>query len=165
MVKRVATLSGIDLDARGITIFELEGSGLFKLAYDLFGPDGFGLPMSGLLDEDARAEWADTIGVAEADLEVEGYIVCDPDLEGSYVEALGESTVIDMLLKSPGITKNSLLKSCGVDEIDDISSQALADYCRHKKRKVRAAVSVAAGLTPEQAAKIVPIADLLAPLA
>ena len=58
LCERVGQLAGIDLNRKGIAIFELGGSGLFARTYRLFGPDGFDLPVFGLLDMDARGEWA-----------------------------------------------------------------------------------------------------------
>lgn len=164
LVRRVADLTGVDLDGRGATIFELNGSGLFSLAYGLFGPDGFDLPLSGLTDEDARQDWADVVGVNSADLEAAGYVVCDPDLEGAYIRSLGVAPVVAMLLASPAITEPSLLKACGVATAGEITSPMLAAYCGHKKHKMRAALAVASGLTPAQGASLAPIVALLGTL-
>lgn len=150
----------MDLNRIGVATFELEGSGLFDLAYGLFGPDGFDRPLYGVLDEDARASWAEALNIAEADLEADGhFFVCNPDLEGLYVRTLGVARVLKLLLASPNVTEDSIRKACGGTQIADVSEELLADYCRHKKRKVRAALALAAGLTEAEAQAITTVAD------
>jgi putative ATP-dependent endonuclease of OLD family len=161
LVERAAELAGMDLDRLGIALFELDGSGLFPTAYKVFGPPGFDLPLNGLLDEDARVAWADAVGIAPADLESEGYVVCDPDLEGVYVDALGVDVVIAMLLASPLIIERSLLTSCGVSVVGNVTRELLLNYCRHKKHKVAAALAVAAAVDRAQALSLSPLTDLL----
>lgn len=124
MVERVAELTDRHLDRLGVAVFDLDGAKLFPFAYELFGPGGFDLKLTGLVDEDARSIWADAVGVAGTDLEAEGYVVCDPDLEGVYIDTLGHDTVIAMLLASPQITQASLLQSCQVASVGDVTSGA-----------------------------------------
>lgn len=160
VLERVAELTGVDLDRRGITVFDLDGAKLFPFAYDVFGPRGFDLKLAGLVDEDARAIWAGALGVAPANLEAEGYVVCDPDLEGVCIDSLGVGTVIAMLLASPQITEKSMRDSCKVAAIGDITRDLLWKYC--KGRKVDAALAVAAALTAQQATSLKPLVAVLA---
>lgn len=159
--ERVAGLIGTDLDRKGIALFDLEGKNQFPLAYRLFGPTGFNLHLVGLLDEDARESWAEEIGVAQDDLGTAGYIVCDPDLEGMYIDALGVEVVRDTLCSSPSIGERSLLAACGVFAVADIDRDALWNYCTHKKRKVTAALAVSAALDVTKAESLTPLIVLL----
>ena len=161
LVERVAEMCGMDLDRMGVALFDLDGSGLFPTAYRVFGPPGFDLPLTGLVDEDARGLWADTVGVAHDDLESYGYAVCDPDLEGVYIGTLGVESVVTMMLASPLISEHSLLASCGVATVGDITSELLGRFCRHKKHKVAVALAVAAALDSAQALSLTPITTLL----
>jgi putative ATP-dependent endonuclease of OLD family len=161
LLEAVANVTGNELDRTGIALFELDGKSQFPLAYRLFGPPGFNLHLVGLLDEDARQLWADEIGVAAADIEDNGYQVCDPDLEAMYIDALGLDVVKNMLCASASLGESSLLSSCGVAAIEDIDREALWKYCSHKKRKVAAALAVSAGLDSGMAQALTPLVTLL----
>jgi putative ATP-dependent endonuclease of OLD family len=161
LVRQVAKLLDVDLDRRGIAVLDLGGAKMFGSAYEIFGPAGFCVQMAGMVDEDARADWAAEIGVAPADLEAQGYVVCAPDLEGVYVDALGASAVTAMLLASPKISTNSIKQTCGVADLAHLTTEQLSAYCNKKKHKVAAALAIAAALTPIQARALTPIVDLL----
>lgn len=161
VVEGVADVLDIDLNRLGISMLELGGADMFRVAYRLFGPKGFDVPLCGLVDEDARAEWAGILKVKPEDLGGGGYFVCNPDIEGVYIDRLGVDVVVSMLLASPLITENSLLTSCGVAAVADITRDQLWAYCRHKKRKVTSALAIAAGVDAAQAASLTPIAQLL----
>lgn len=161
LVERAAELGGMNLNRLGIAVLELGGSGLFRVACQLLGPAGFDVPVFGLLDEDARVEWASILGLDPADLEGAGYHVCAPDLEGLYIDTLGVPAVIGMLLASPLITEASILASCGVANVGDVTRDRLLTYCGHKKHKVAAALAVSAGISGAGAAALGPIAALL----
>lgn len=160
MVERVAELTGLELDRLGVAVFDLDGAKLFPFAYEVFGPGGFDLRLTGLVDEDARATWAAAVGVDPVDLETAGYVVCEPDLEGVYIDTLGLEAVITMLLASPQMTEASMLQSCKVATLEDITRDMLREYC--KRRKVQAALAVAAALDPGQAASLAPLVAVLA---
>ncbi|MEX0985754.1 MAG: AAA family ATPase [Actinomycetota bacterium] len=159
LMERVAELTGRNLDRLGVAVFELDGVRLFRLAYEAFGPPGFNLPLTGLVDEDARVLCADTVGAAPADLEDAGFVVCDPDLEGVYIDALGVDVVIDTLSASPLITEHSLLAACGATARDEVTRDKLWRYCG--KHKVAAALAVAARIDEAQAASLAPLETLL----
>lgn len=161
LLERVADLTDVYLSRLGVAIVDLGGAGLFPHAYRIFGPPGFDAPLFGLVDEDARADWAGEVGVAPADLEANGYVVCDPDLEGAYIGTLGVDTVIAMLLASPLVSEGSLLNSTGAHSTADVTRDQLWAFCRHKKRKVAAALAVAAGLDAVGAASLTPVVQLL----
>lgn len=159
VVERVAQLTGLDLDRLGVAVFDLDGAKLFPFAYELFGPAGFDLKLTGLVDEDARGLWAGAVGVDPADLEAAGYVVCEPDLEGIYIDTLGVGTLIAMLLASPQMTEASMLQSCKVAMLGDITRDILWGLCNRKK--VPAALAVAAGLDQAQAASLAPLVAVL----
>lgn len=160
LLSRVAELTGVDLNRLGIVLFDLGGARLFPFAFELFGPPGFDLKLTGLVDEDARDSWARAVGVAPANLEGAGYVVCDPDLEGVCIDALGVDVVIGMLLASPQVTEASILKSCGVAGLADVTRDLLWAYC--KGRKVYAALALAEALDGAQAASLAPLISILA---
>jgi putative ATP-dependent endonuclease of OLD family len=161
LVERVATLTGMNLDRMGVAIFDLGGSGLFPLAFSLFGPPGFDLPFFGLTDEDARVDWAAVAGVPPADLETAGYIVCDPDLERVYIDTFGVDDVLTMLLTSPSISERSLLDTCGVATLGAIDRDALWAYCRKSKNKVASALAIAKNMDHAQALSLAPLNAVL----
>lgn len=162
MVRRVAELTGVDLDRRGVAVLDLGGAKMFGSAFEIFGPGGFDARLAGMVDEDARADWAAAVGVAPPDLEAQGYVVCDPDLEGVYVDALGVADTLAMLLASPSISPNSVKQATGKADLTQLTGTELDAYCRKGSRKVTSALAVAAAITPAQAATITPIVDLLA---
>lgn len=159
LFERAAELTGVNLDQKGIAVFDLGGAGLFGLAYTVFGPQGFDLSLNGLVDEDARAKWAAAVGVVPAGLEAAGYLVCDPDLEGVYIDTLGVPVVIPMLVASPSIGQAMLLQSCAVATVAAITRDHLWEFC--KRHKVAAAIAVGDAITPAQATSLTPINDLL----
>lgn len=159
LFERAAELTGVNLDRKGVAVFDLGGAGLFGLAYTVFGPLGFNIPLNGLVDEDARQKWATAVGVPPAGLEAAGYPVCDPDLEGTYIDTLGVAVVIPMLAASPSIGHNMLLQSCGVATVAAITRDQLWGFCN--RHKVVAAIAVGDALTPAQVVSITPINDLL----
>ncbi len=159
LFEKAAELSDLNLDRNGVAVFDLGGAGLFGLAYAVFGPAGFDIPLNGLVDEDAREKWAKAVGVPSADLEAAGYTVCDPDLEGAYIDSLGAPVVTPMLSASPSIGKNMLLRSCGVSSLVDITRDELWEFC--KGHKVLAAIAICDALTPAQVVSIAPVNDLL----
>jgi putative ATP-dependent endonuclease of OLD family len=149
----------VTLDRKGVAVFDLGGAGLFGLAYTVFGPQGFNIPLNGLVDEDARQKWATAVGVPPTGLEAAGYPVCDPDLEGTYIDSLGVPVVITMLVASPSIGQGMLLQSCGVATLAAITRDQLWGFC--KRHKVVAAIAVGDAITPAEVVSITPINDLL----
>jgi putative ATP-dependent endonuclease of OLD family len=162
VVARAAELLGINLDRRGITLFELDGAGLFGIANRLFGAPGFDLPLYGLVDDDAAQAWADELGITRADLGGAGFIECIPDLEGAYVNALGALRVVAVLNAFAAYSEQHILTICQVPDTAQLTDAMVAEFCRHKKRKTRASIAIALQMTAAEAQAITPIADLLA---
>jgi putative ATP-dependent endonuclease of OLD family len=159
LVERVAELLGMNLDRAGVTVFELGGAKLFPTAYKVFGPGAFELSLAGMVDKDARNLWAETIGVPAADLEPAGFVVCDPDLEGEYIDGLGVDVVISKLLASPSVTTQSLLASCRTTTVANITHALLWNYCN--KHKVSAALALTSNMTKEEALTVAPLIKLV----
>ncbi len=145
ILQGIARASGINTDRSGVCIFELDGVGFFATAYAFFGPAGFGLPVAGVVDEDARADVAAEVGVAAGDLEAAGIYVCTSDLEDHYVRGLGAPRVLE-LLATDGITDATVRKIQRLPPAVAISEADLAAFCRHAKRKVVCALAIANGL-------------------
>jgi putative ATP-dependent endonuclease of OLD family len=156
LFRRASELIGVDLDRIGVAVFELHSADFFPFAYSLLGPAGFDLPTTGLVDSDGAPKWAATIGVSETDLHTRGFDVSDPDLEGMYVNALGADTVTSILLTAGVASETSIVRSCGIGAVADLTPELLANYCR-KKRKVPAAVAVAAALSRAQVEAMPPL--------
>jgi hypothetical protein len=88
---------GVDLDARGVSIVELDGADLFATMHTLLGPAGLRIRVVGLCDADREQSWAASVlgagnynGV-RATLTQHGVHVLDPDIEGELIHALGDT--------------------------------------------------------------------------
>jgi hypothetical protein len=91
----LAARQGRDLDAGGVAVVPMDGfSGIGRFVAG-FGPAGRGLRLAGLCDA-AEAGYV-TERLARAGLGPDGFFVCDPDLEGELVAALGPDGVEDVL--------------------------------------------------------------------
>ena len=160
LLQGIAQTSAIDLDRFGVVIFELDGSGFFGTAYNFFGPSGFDLPLSAMLDEDARNGWAQVMNIDPLTLETEGFLVNSPDLEAEYVDAL-ESTRILELLAASGMDETRIRRATGLSTGSPIGSSELRDYCGHKKRKVQCSLAVANGLNTSDLVNLRSFVDFL----
>jgi predicted ATPase len=98
-LRTASHVAGVDLDARGVSIVELDGADLFPAMHRLLGPDGLGVDVVGICDADRERKWADAVlgaGAYDGDRSVlaqHGVHVMDPDLESALVAALGEARV------------------------------------------------------------------------
>lgn len=152
---------GLNLHQSGVHVLDLGGADLFKPAYKVFGPDGFGARVLGLVDEDHREAWADVLGVRASDLEREGCWVCDPDLEGEVVQALGPSRVIELLDASGLFSEAIILAALGKATVGDVAHEDLAQYLGRKKVKTRAAAALARVLEAADAAALTKLVGVL----
>ncbi|MCE0764608.1 AAA family ATPase [Pseudonocardia kujensis] len=89
ILQRVAELTDRNLDRLGISILETGGAGNMGAIMKVFGKSGFDIPLSILIDDDAKADTASKLGVEEAYLKNNSVWISNPDLEGEYVEAFG----------------------------------------------------------------------------
>jgi len=98
-VERLAVRRGRDLDAEGVCVVPMGGATNIRRFVDLLGPHGLDVPIVGLCD---RAE----LGFFEralvrAGMGLDGIFVCDPDLEGELIRALGP-TVVERVIALEG---------------------------------------------------------------
>jgi putative ATP-dependent endonuclease of the OLD family len=148
---RAAELAGYNLDRAGITLFELDGAEMFPTANRIFGTPGFDLPLCGLVDSDAADKWAKELGIDRTALEASNIIECVPDLEGAYVDALGVDRTVELLTATGFYTEQAIVRGCGVAMRAALTTDALADFCRHKRRKIPAALAISGGMTQADA--------------
>ena len=143
ITRAVATLRGIDLDREDITVVALGSACDFPNAYKLFGPDGFNIKVTSVVDRREAHYPASALGVDEGELDAHDVIVCDPDLEHVYVSALGQARVVQLLLESGlgfvGVNEANVVARCG------------------GQNKVKAALAVHSGMSGGEAASITPM--------
>jgi hypothetical protein len=89
---------GRDLDAEGVSIVTLTGSGLLKHYLKLLGPNGLKASVCGLCDADAEVAWAGALTAAgipatAGALAAHGFFVCRLDLEDELLRILGAPAV------------------------------------------------------------------------
>lgn len=161
IVERVAELTGRDLDRLGVSLVETLGSLEMGPFVKLFGSDGFQIPMSILIDRDAATTTSTTLGINVADLNAHSVWVSDPDLEAEYVAALGE-TQVWAALNSSGLFSPNQLATCATTGAGGTPASAdLEEFCRKKKYKVFAAMSVLPLLSVTNASAISSVSYLL----
>jgi hypothetical protein len=90
-LERLAVRRGRDLDAEGVCVVPLGGATSIGRFLDLVGPRGLGVAIAGLCDlaEQGYFERA----LARSGLGPDSFFVCDPDLEGELIRALGVAAV------------------------------------------------------------------------
>lgn len=159
LIERIAVLTDRNLDRLGISLVETRGSGDMPAIIKLFGPSGFQIPLSILIDEDARDDTADVLGVAPADVNKNGVFVSQPDLEGEYIAAIGHDETWD-ILENSGLFTVHKLKSWpvtgpgGTRTADDVHGFCL-------KNKVHAAMAIERLLDRATAEKIISVCAVL----
>lgn len=90
-LERLAIRRGRDLDAEGVCVVPLGGATSIGRFLDLVGPPGLGVAIAGLCD---RAEQGFFQRALErSGLALDDFFVCDPDLEGELISALGVAAV------------------------------------------------------------------------
>jgi len=94
-VERLAARRGRDLGAEGVCVVPMGGATNIRRFVDVLGPQGLDASIAGLCD---RAE----LGFFEraldrAGLGLDGFFVCDPDLEGELIRALGTAAVEEVI--------------------------------------------------------------------
>lgn len=161
LVERVADLTGQNLDRLGVSVIQTNGSEDMPAVLKLFGPSGFRLAVTLLIDEDARQSTGTQLGAAPHEVEKHGVVVSTPDLEGEYVAALGADQTWQALVGS-GLFKGGSLANCAQTGPNNTRSEAdVRAFCVNKKHKVHAAMAVAEVLDATSAAKIVSVGTAL----
>lgn len=162
VLERVAELTDRNLDRLGVTVLETGGSAEIKAISKLFGPSGFDLQISRLIDLDAQNTTAKATGIAIADFPTSSVWVSDIDLEDEYVGALGAMEVYGALKSSGQFSKNELGNCAPTGPNGAYTEADVAGFCRRDKYKIRASLAILSILTSESAAQITSINDLLA---
>lgn len=159
LIERIAELTDRNLDRLGISLVETRGSGNMPAIIKLFGQTGFQIPLSILIDEDARKETADILGVEPGAVEQHGVFVSQPDLEGEYIAALGHNETWEVLEKS-GLFSAHKLKSWPVTGPGGTrTAEDVRAFCL--KNKVHAAMAIERTLDRATAAAITSVCAVL----
>lgn len=161
LVERVAELTDRSLDRLGISVIESDGSAEIKPIAKLFGPDGFRIPVSRLIDVDATDKIASALGVAEEDLGHHSVHISMVDLEDEYVSAFGATEVHNALKSCGHFSRNELANVKATGANGELTNADVAQFCRKNKYKVRSALAVLPLLTKENASSIASIESLL----
>ncbi|MBM7242703.1 AAA family ATPase [Rhodococcus fascians] len=159
VVERAADLTNRNLDRLGVSIVEAGSKTAMPSVEKLFGLNGFRVPLSQLVDEDAEADTAKRFAVDAADLPDHSVWVSRIDLEDEYVRALGASTVWTALGASTMFTPKQLRMWPANGPGGTHTESDVASFCR--KRKVEAAIVVASILTEATAQAIKSVEDIL----
>ena len=166
VLERVAELTGRELDRLGVTIMEVGGCKNMKHVWSLFGADGFDIPTSILIDEDAVPDVPKYLNIQQDEFEQNSVWVSLKDLEDEYVQALDRNTFVSELLSSGMFEtkKQQELKTKFND--NTITDEDIAEFCRfkpkrHPNHKVAAASIVSQLLDESSASEIKSIMDLL----
>lgn len=159
IVERAADVTDRSLDRLGVSLVESRGAGDMGAIHTLFGPAGFDVPLSLLVDADAEAGTASQLGVTVANLNMNGVWVSRADLEDEYVAALGASTVQAALAASSLFKPNQLRLLVSTGQGGVFTDADVAGFCR--KYKANAALVAAGLLTDATARSIASIEGLL----
>jgi putative ATP-dependent endonuclease of OLD family len=165
ILERVADLTDRNLDRLGVSVIETDGASEIRPIAKLFGPSGFNLAVSRLIDLDAEQELADALGVAIGDLRASCVYTSQRDLEDEYVRALGGAKVHAALASGGHFSKNELANCIPTGDGGTLTDANVAAFCRVNKRKVRAALSVLPILSKANASAITSINSLLTEIA
>lgn len=161
LIEAVARACGYDLDRLGIFVMEVGGSHAFVPSIRLFGADGFGVPLAGLVDEAEAGDVASALDVAETDIASHRFQVAKPDLEGECLAGLGVADHLALLVASGHYDEQHVVKQCGAISAAAIDPAAYLAWCGHKRRKVRVAVALAAALTEPAARSLRPLLQVV----
>ena len=166
VLERVAELTGRELDRLGVTIMEVNGCKSMKHVWSLFGADGFDIPTSILIDEDAVPDVPKYLNIQQDEFEQNSVWVSLKDLEDEYVQALDRNTFVSELLSSGMFETKKQQELKTKFENNTITDEDIAEFCRFKPRwhpnhKVAAASIVSQLLDESSASEIKSIMDLL----
>jgi len=166
ILERVAELTGRELDRLGVTIMEVGGCKNMKHVWSLFGKNGFDIPASILVDEDAIPDVPKYLNIQQDEFERNSVWVSLKDLEDEYVQALDRNAFVHELLSSNMFEtkKQQELESKFKNGV--ITDEDIAEFCRfkpkrHPNHKVAAASIVRQLLDDCSASRIKSIMDLL----
>ena len=166
VLERVAELTGRELDRLGVTIMEVGGCKNMKHVWSLFGADGFDIPTSILIDEDAVPDVPKYLNIQQDEFEQNSVWASLKDLEDEYVQALDRNTFVSELLSSGMFETKKQQELKTKFENNAITDEDIAEFCRfkpkrHPNHKVAAASIVSQLLDESSASEIKSIMDLL----
>lgn len=161
LIEAVAGACGYDLDRLGIFVMELGGSGAFGPSIRLFGGDGFGVPLGGLVDEAEAGDVASALGITDADIPSHGFHVAKPDLEGECLAGLGVTDHLALLVASGHYDERYVANQCGATSAATLDPAAYLTWCSRKRNKVRVAVALAAAMTEPAARSLRPLLQVV----
>lgn len=160
VIRKAAELFGYDLDRMGISVVSLDGAGDVKMARAIFGPKGFDVPMSTLIDNDrAVNNVAKAYGISRSEFAAHDIYVSTPDLEGEYVSAIGPEELKARLASSTEFSTNKMKNCAPSTPAGKLTVDDVAKFC--KTDKVLAALVVVDGLSLSEAMAIPSLRDLL----
>lgn len=160
IVERAADLTDRNLDRLGASLIETNGAGDMGAINTLFGPAGFDVPLSMLIDADAEADTAGKLGVQPADLNSRYVWVSRADLEDEYVAAIGAAPLQAALAASTLLRPNQLRRLTASGPGGSFTNTDVASFCRHYK--VIAALIAVSLLDESTARAIVSVDGMLA---
>ena len=166
VLERVAELTERELDRLGVTIMEVGGCKNMKHVWSLFGADGFDIPTSILIDEDAVPDVPKYLNIQQDEFEQNSVWVSIKDLEDEYVQALDRNTLVSELLSSGMFETKKQHELETKFNNNTITDEDIAEFCRfkpkrHPNHKVAAASIVSQLLDESSASEIKSIMDLL----
>jgi putative ATP-dependent endonuclease of OLD family len=160
IVEAVAEALGVDLDRIGAVVVELDGADKFKNVFPLLGPDGFGPTLLGLVDGKESGSWVNAFKGKRDTIVDKKVFISAADLEDECTRALGGPASARALIDGGFCREQGILQAAQIEAIENISSEAVAKFCRDKG-KVDAATCIAEVLTAETAKRIGSVSRLL----
>jgi putative ATP-dependent endonuclease of OLD family len=168
IVEAAAKVRGIGLDRIGAIVFELGGAENFPTVYKLLGPDGFAVPILGLVDEAESPKWIGAVGGKPKNVIGRSVFISKKDLEEEYCRGLGPVRAAAALIEARIVSEAGVLSSCEADSLEKVNPIRLAKICRKSdggfSRKVPAALAITKVMTKSDAEKLDSIGPLLTQL-
>lgn len=161
LVEAVAKACGSDLDRLGISVIEVGGAGNFSPTIRLFGADGFGVPLVGLVDQAEARLVAKALKIKKADLSDHRFQVANPDLEGECIMCLGVSRHAKLLVTSGHFKKSYILGQLDAPKISAVTFEEYQKWCGRKNNKIRVAIALASAMTEPAARSLTPLVQVV----
>jgi putative ATP-dependent endonuclease of the OLD family len=159
VVEAAARLMNISMDRIGAVVFDIDGAQNFPHVYKLIGKNGFCVKIVGLVDEQEKLVWHGQIGGKPAAVFGTTLWASEPDLEAEYCRALTGPGTAKALTAAGFCREDGIVSSCGAPDIDQITDDAAAAFCR--KDKIGAARAIATQLDLAAVTKITSVHGLL----
>jgi putative ATP-dependent endonuclease of OLD family len=162
LVEAVARAIGMGLDRCGVVVFELDGADKFPNVYRLLGPDGFHIPVVGLVDDKEQGKWLGAFGGKPKNVVGSQLWISTPDIEDEYCRGIGSAKVAKILIDAGVCQEADVLQACNVSDLAAVPPEPLATFCRN--RKVAASVAISEALDSTSARSITSVHSLLSTL-